>query len=843
MGSTAIGIITSILAVTAAVLAVVFLLVPIFRGLAWLLTSAARGVGLFIVHIFRFVFGMVGDLIRALGAVLTALLFTPLVLLNVIIGRWSAAAHFGRALKDEVSTLGHCVYRFCLGHPARLLLLHGLTEGIERRIPEAMANSPGSDRPSHGIGQFEGYTIVGSLPGGGSGGRLYVADPDDRKKAAFARAGIAADQVVIKAFSLRDGSSLPQIIRESRALEAARKLGLVLDHELTDERFFYVMEFIPGDSLAIVTKRLHAEAGPRGLTATQLTPAMTHFADLLRELTIYHKGGLWHKDVKPDNIIVSKGRTRLVDLGLVTPLRSAMTLTTHGTEYFRDPELVRMALRGAKVRDVDGVKFDIYGVGAVMFSVIENSFPAHGGLSQFSKECPEALRWIVRRAMTELHQRYASADEMLADLTTILAAGDPFALKPADLPSVRRGPAHQEAMDAARNPEPEFDQQFPGPTPAPAAIHHAGSPTPRPGEPAGAGIGQGGGVGHSGRRKPAILVTDWLTGRYVARGTDASQAAMPGSAQEDSREEIRGGRRRAPRFNRAEAAAAAMPPRVPRGSATDQLARAHDRVRRAQKRVARRLTGRSQRFETRPNAGVIFSSIFTILVVGGVVTLVIARAERKASRTTFVDSGVEGSVGGGRMVVTTDAGAVDVALPTVESDRPAAKSRSRLDRIQNLGKRIEKKVLGTGSGSASDSQIAGRPAGIVSEASAPKISAEPRGSVLLLNMLPSDIASGEQGRLDALVAGLGAGGVEVRGLGASSEETDLLAAGKRVVELSSPEDSEAVERVREWLDSDDRGLDAVLWIGQGAARGVVVRRIVPRGGFDSQAMLRAIPGR
>ena len=40
-----------------------------------------------------------------------------------------------------------------------------------------------------------------------------------------------------------------------------------------------------------------------------------------------------------DNL--SDGRVQLVDLGLITPLASAMTLTTHGTEYFRDPELVR----------------------------------------------------------------------------------------------------------------------------------------------------------------------------------------------------------------------------------------------------------------------------------------------------------------------------------------------------------------------------------------------------------------------------------------------------------------------------------------------------------------------
>ena len=45
-------------------------------------------------------------------------------------------------------------------------------------------------------------------------------------------------QVVIKSFSMNDGSSLPQIVRESRSLDAAKKLGLVLDHDLTPDRFF-----------------------------------------------------------------------------------------------------------------------------------------------------------------------------------------------------------------------------------------------------------------------------------------------------------------------------------------------------------------------------------------------------------------------------------------------------------------------------------------------------------------------------------------------------------------------------------------------------------------------------
>ena len=95
----------------------------------------------------------------------------------------------------------------------------------------------------------------------------------------------------------------------------------------------------------------------------------------------------------------------------MTPLRSGMTLTTHGTEYFRDPEMVRLALTGVKVHEVDGAKFDVYAAGAVLFSMIENSFPAHGGLSQITsaarRRCAgsSAERWRTTTSVTRRPRR------------------------------------------------------------------------------------------------------------------------------------------------------------------------------------------------------------------------------------------------------------------------------------------------------------------------------------------------------------------------------------------------------------------------------------------------------
>ncbi len=542
------GIFGTILLVLAAMVGVILLPFALWKFF--------KGVGWFVSHIFTFVGGMVGDTLRLVGGVITSIIFVPLVVMNVAIGRWSASKHFWRSFQDEIVGVGHAVYRLAIGHPARLLMLTPLTEGLERRIPQALAQAPTRDTPSKRSGAFDGYTIIGSLKGGGSGGKLYIAEPDRMKQSAFARRGHEGlTKVVIKAFSVQDGSTLPQIVRESRALEAARELGLVLDHELTGDRFFYVMPYVPGDCLSVVTERLHARSGANGLSGVQLALGLGYISDLLATLNRYHGAGLWHKDIKPDNIIVGPdGRAHLVDLGLVTPLRSAMTLTTHGTEYFRDPELVRLALRGVKVHEVPGVKFDVYGAGACLFSLIEHSFPAHGGLSQISRKCPEALRWIVRRSMADIEQRYSSANEMLADLEFVRQAPDAFAVTPAQLPSMSGGFVD----DLPEAPEPV---SFTPP------VREAGAPRPFAGTP----VPPAPVAPASPRGKRMISVTDWWTGRYRVEGEGAP--VTPAHAKPHSR----------------------VVPVGERRPAADQLRSARERASAAQSRARQRMSGRHGR--------------------------------------------------------------------------------------------------------------------------------------------------------------------------------------------------------------------------------------------------------
>lgn len=422
------------LALPVLVLWVVFKLVQLA---AWIVTGVFRTIGRFSSHLGAFARGTVVDSLHFAGGVLTAGVILPLALLNIVIGRWSSAAHYGRALEDELMSAAVSLYRVGLGHPIRLLGLGVLTEGLERRLPELVAHAPRESKRRSKDG-FEGYKVVGNLPAGGSGARLFLAKPSADKVDSFRNKGFPdPGKVVIKSFALGEGSTLPQIVRESRALEAAGRLGLVLEHDLSSRRFHYVMPFVPGEDLDVVTHNMHQSAAAEGLSDRELLRVTGFASDLLGTLDRFHRGGLWHKDIKPSNLIVSNERIHLVDLGLVTPLESAMTLTTHGTEYFRDPELVRLALKGVKVHEVDGVKFDLYSAGAVLYSMVEGSFPAHGSLSRITKRCPDALQWIVRRAMAEMGSRYTSAAEMLADLSTVMDRRDPFAVRPADLPSVQ----------------------------------------------------------------------------------------------------------------------------------------------------------------------------------------------------------------------------------------------------------------------------------------------------------------------------------------------------------------------------------------------------------------------
>ncbi len=801
MGMGIAQVVLVIVGVLAAILlgafALVYLVVPLFKGIGWLVR-----------HLFRFVWGEVSDTLRFVGAVVLSVLYIPLVLGNFIIARFSAAAHFGRALMAELGTAGVCVYRVAIGNPARLLLLNGLTEGLERRLPAVMAAAPTADLPrgaaSGKRGQFDGYAIVGSLPGGGSGAKLYVADPDPVKSAAFARQGMSVGQVVIKSFSLADGSSLPQIVRESRSLDAAKRLGLILDHELTPERFYYVMRYVPGESLSLITKQLHASSPADGLANAQLAAALSYATDLVATLSTYHRGGLWHKDVKPDNIIVATKtdrRAHLVDFGLVSSLRSAMTLTTHGTEYFRDPEMVRLALKGVKVHEVDGTKFDIYAAGAVLYSMIEDSFPAHGVLSRVSRRCPEAVKWVIRRAMTEYDKRYASADAMLADLQYIAGSADPFMVMPVDLPSMR-------GQSGASVPPPLPDAVYANAM-AGGGAYGARQAAATP-DVAGT---------------PRIRLTNWWSGAARVEGREAVAAGAAGApawtvlaqnavrgAQESVKAAAAGLGINVANVDERPTSEAATPPPLPRmapgtprPTAREQLQRAKERIQARRDRANSRLSGvrmPTRHFSPGMGGGVAVALFVFLGACLGVGALLFTTVQSKNTPTVFVASGGDP----GAMIEGAMEGLLDGAVAPPSAEEITSVVDEALAQVPLRGRTSAHSV---------------HPAPAAPEAPVPPSTTvrDPlTGTVLLLSDLKPPLTDENAKKLRGLTSRLGKLGLKVIGDadrdGYVADESDIEAmAGARLALGAAPLDSQdAAERVRAWLAKNERPVDAIVWL-------------------------------
>lgn len=324
--------------------------------------------------------------------------------------------------------------------------LGGLFMALEERVARAnqdwrryvIQSAPKGAAP---VDFPEQWAVMDELPRGGSSARLYVV----RKRGENGAIDQNGPLYVLKYFDLSAGGNLENIIRESQAAELAKKLGLIIESNLGNRAFWYVMPYYHGRTLTQTTldgvKKARAE-GPRQFSEHQRL-ALGWVHQMLQIIAQYHEAGVFHKDIKPDNLIVNNEKIYLVDIGLMTPLGSMSQLTTHGTEYFRDPEMVKLALEGKEVREVNASKFDIYSIGAVLFFAIEGEFPTAGALSRFNNDVPLAIQWVANRAMAAMHQRYDNARQMLTDVDYLCYAAAHGALdsvKPADLPSFRGMP-------------------------------------------------------------------------------------------------------------------------------------------------------------------------------------------------------------------------------------------------------------------------------------------------------------------------------------------------------------------------------------------------------------------
>ena len=225
---------------------------------------------------------------------------------------------------------------------------------------------------------------------------------------------------VLKSDLAEDADFRRRFRDESQAVAMLSHPNIVSVYDVSrGETEYIVMELIEGITLKQYMEKRGQLNWREGL----------HFVtQIMRGLRHAHSRGIVHRDIKPQNIMVLRdGSVKVADFGIACLSNSSETLTQEalGSVHYISPEQ-------AKGDRIDA-RSDIYSAGVVLYELLTNRLPFEGDSAvsvaiqhlssvplsprEINPEVPEALELICMKAMAcDIDKRYASADEMLADL-------------------------------------------------------------------------------------------------------------------------------------------------------------------------------------------------------------------------------------------------------------------------------------------------------------------------------------------------------------------------------------------------------------------------------------------
>ena len=263
------------------------------------------------------------------------------------------------------------------------------------------------------IGTFLGdrYEILELI---GSGGMADVYKAKCHKLNRF-----VAIKVLKPEFS-SDSGFVSKFKAEAQAAAGLMHPNIVNVYDVGEERrmYYFVMELVEGITLKhYIEKKITLTAKEAVSIAIQVSMG----------IEAAHNNGIIHRDIKPQNIIISKeGKVKVADFGIAKAATSN-TVTSHamGSVHYTSPEQARGGYSDAKS--------DIYSIGITLFEMITGHVPFDGettvavAIKHIQEEMPSPRVYVpdvpisVEQIIAKCCQknpdrRYANVGQLIRDL-------------------------------------------------------------------------------------------------------------------------------------------------------------------------------------------------------------------------------------------------------------------------------------------------------------------------------------------------------------------------------------------------------------------------------------------
>jgi serine/threonine protein kinase len=262
--------------------------------------------------------------------------------------------------------------------------------------------------------QFADYVLEGLI---GRGGMSEVFRARDRNGQVVAIKILQQTDPYLVTKFVQEGNKIGPLLRNHPNIVYVYEFG-----QSSDNRLYIAMEFVDAPSLRKVLRQSLAE--PESMKIIRQVCSALGFA---------HQNNVVHRDVKPENILVTPdGKVKVLDFG-IAKLTSAATVTRDkiiGTPEYISPEQAR----GEPVQPTS----DVYSLGIVLYEMLTGSVPfprpriedpyraAIEVIRQHLEDRPKSIRKqspgvqvstqterVVMRALEkDLKKRYPSALEM-----------------------------------------------------------------------------------------------------------------------------------------------------------------------------------------------------------------------------------------------------------------------------------------------------------------------------------------------------------------------------------------------------------------------------------------------